>query len=305
MDPVHVISTTNDPWYPLGLPNLGNTCYLNSIIQCLLACSQTDNFISKLCSTQEGYDNLPHIFQNLYNHISDSSSLISQLRQSLGELDAFFFSTQQQDAQEALLKILCILDDCTKINLLNDMNCTPVFSSIIKNSFYGTMLRRYECQVCQHTTQVMEEFNGLTVKANGSVTNGIEGILDTDNITRTCPICGCLTLHSVYTGICQQPYITIVCVNRFQQSSSSGFTKNGSMVYCDPYISMPPVAGTLVGLVLHKGTTLTSGHYTAMVKANNKWYHCNDNHVTVIADIHNHLHSNEVYLLFYVKDSMY
>ena len=153
--------------------------------------------------------------------------------------------------------------------------------------------------------KTMEEFSGLTIQTKASVTNGIEDISDIHVRTKTCSICDRLTSLNVHSNICQQTNITVVCMNRFQWSPQGGSAKNHALVYCDPFIYIPPMAGSLVGLVLHKGATRASGHYISIVKAKNMWYYCDDSHVTIISDIHRILHSREVYLLFYVKDSMY
>ena len=98
----------------------------------------------------------------------------------------------------------------------------------------------------------------------------------------------------------------VICINRFHQLQNGSYIKDDTLVFCDPIIALPGVASTskLVGTVMHKGRTLTSGHYTAMVKANNMWYSCNDIDVHMMQNVERHLHSREVYLLFYVQENL-
>ena len=103
------------------------------------------------------------------------------------------------------------------------------------------------------------------------------------------------------SSIFHQPKIMVLCINRFCQLENGSFGKNDTVVFCDPVITLPNVSGKLVGMVLHRGRTITSDHYTAVVGIDNLWYSCNDTVVHNIPDIDNHLHSKEVYLLFYVK----
>ena len=152
---------------------------------------------------------------------------------------------------------------------------------------------------------LLDECTGLTIEVMASVTSGVENLSKAHNILRTCPNCHKITLHTTCDNICQQPNITIVCTNRFKQLPMGNFTKNCTVVHCDPSISLPNFVGSLVGVVLHHGSSITSGHYTSIVRADNIWYSCNDKVVSVINDIHSVLHSKDVYLLFYVKDNTY
>ena len=37
---------------------------------------------------------------------------------------------------------------------------------------------------------------------------------------------------------------------------------------------------TLLGLIEHHGVFIDSGHYVSCIKQSNKWYHCDDKHIT-------------------------
>ena len=37
---------------------------------------------------------------------------------------------------------------------------------------------------------------------------------------------------------------------------------------------------TLLGLIEHHGVFIDSGHYVSYIRQNNKWYHCDDKHIT-------------------------
>ena len=77
--------------------------------------------------------------ENLY-HNNNNRTEIQRVRASLCAADNFFASTEQQDAHEALLKILNILEVQSRINLFDDQpSLTPVYSSIIHKTFYGTL----------------------------------------------------------------------------------------------------------------------------------------------------------------------
>ena len=58
----------------------------------------------------------------------------------------------------------------------------------------------------------------------------------------------------------------------------------------------------LYGVVIHVGSSTSSGHYFAYCKnmQNNSWYECNDSHIGGLSSESNAL-NKEAYLLFYQK----
>ena len=49
---------------------------------------------------------------------------------------------------------------------------------------------------------------------------------------------------------------------------------------------------------LHHGVFIDSGHYVSYIRQSNKWYHCDDKHITETNLL---TLSNNVYLMFYAK----
>ena len=249
---------------------------------------------------------LPRLMKDLYSRKGARSLIIKEVRDALGTCDLFFISSEQQDAHEALVKLLDILEESTKVNLFYEqLDMTPVYSSVIHQYFYGTLKRTYECDQCHYTTTAIEEFNSLSIEAMANVCDGIEKLSQQSITDKTCSMCNMLTSHVVCTYISQQPTIMILCVNRFHQQQNGIYAKNDTVVFCNPIIHLPGVAhvSKLVGMVKHHGRSLTSGHYTAVITANKLWYSCNDDNVHQIQNIEQHLHSKDVYLLFYVNEN--
>ena len=56
---------------------------------------------------------------------------------------------------------------------------------------------------------------------------------------------------------------------------------------------------TLLGLIEHHGVFIDSGHYVSYIRQSNKWYHCDDKHITETNLL---TLSNNVYLTFYAKE---
>ena len=54
-----------------------------------------------------------------------------------------------------------------------------------------------------------------------------------------------------------------------------------------------------LGLIEHHGVFIDSGHNVSYIRQSNKWYHCDDKHITETNLL---TLSNNVYLMFYAKE---
>lgn len=57
----------------------------------------------------------------------------------------------------------------------------------------------------------------------------------------------------------------------------------------------------LYATINHTGTLSQEGHYHANVKVNDKWYGCNDSHIRLLSSEYDVLHSNQAYIIFYMR----
>ena len=194
---------------------------------------------------------------------------------------------------EALIKILNILDDCTKTHIVDDF-----YSSVIKENFFGSVRKVSVCNVCKTKSQDIEEIPYFVIPASGSVVGGVKHISNPSDLLLFCVKCNSSIMHTCTTTIWHQPKCSIILVNRFIQNSNGTITKSNSLLDCDNVINLPEFKGKLISFVTHLGPTTSSGHYMASVNNGREWYRCNDVSVT-LTDAN--FHSKDVYQLFYSK----
>lgn len=78
--------------------------------------------------------------------------------------------------------------------------------------------------------------------------------------------------------ITQWPPTLIIQLKRFYNRGKSLY-KNNTQVECPEDIELGEYTYQLISVVLHSGS-LAGGHYTALIKTNESWLLCNDNHVS-------------------------
>ncbi|XP_045065691.1 ubiquitin carboxyl-terminal hydrolase 22-like isoform X3 [Coregonus clupeaformis] len=297
--------TTNCTIGLRGLINLGNTCFMNCIVQALTHTPLLrDFFLSDRhkCEMQSNsclVCEMSQLFQEFYSG-HRSPHIPFRLLHLVWTHARHLAGYEQQDAHEFLIAALDVLhrhckgdDNGKKANNPNNCNC------IIDQIFTGGLQSDVTCQVCQFTRP---EHLGSGAKIKCSGCHSYQE--STKQLTmKKLPIVACFHLKRFeHSAKLRRKIITYVSfpleldMTPFMASSKenrmNGQYQQSVDVFNDNKYS-------LFAVVNHQGT-LESGHYTTFIRQHkDQWFKCDDAVITK-ASIKDVLDS-EGYLLFYHK----
>jgi len=157
-----------NPGKQVGVHNLGNTCYLNSLLQLMYQCTLLNVL---LLDNKEIFKSLPHFNQNevtnkyidfltTYTNTSDNSC-------NQDNIHKFIFPTyphrEQQDASEYLNRLIDLLKDIiTKIPLYININSKKYdLNKLFHHLFIHTSANTLICTKCNTTKSIANEINTI------------------------------------------------------------------------------------------------------------------------------------------------
>ncbi|PYH49149.1 putative ubiquitin-specific protease UBP12 [Aspergillus saccharolyticus JOP 1030-1] len=185
-----------------GLSNLGNTCYMNSALQCVRSVEElTYYFLNDVYKKDLNPSNpLAHngdvakayanLLRQIYDEAGQSSFAPRQLKQTIGRYGPAFSGYGQQDSQEFLLFLLDGLqEDLNRIqkkpyiekpdstdDMVHDKaalkefadKCWDIYKarndSVITDLFAGMYKSTLVCPVCDKVSIIFDPFNNLTLQ---------------------------------------------------------------------------------------------------------------------------------------------
>ncbi|KAF1495490.1 Ubiquitin carboxyl-terminal hydrolase 42, partial [Pygoscelis antarcticus] len=300
-----------------GLHNLNNTCFLNSVLQCLTYTPPLANYLlsrehSQSCH-QQGFC-MMCVMEVHVNNVLHSSASAIQPRAVVGVLTRIgehFQLGVQEDAHEFLRYTVDAMQRAC-LSGSSNLDISSQATTIVHEIFGGFLRSRVACLSCKATSDTYEAFLDipLDIKEASSITGALEDFvkpeqLDGENGYK-CSKCEQLATASKSVTIHCSPNVLTVCLKRFDAFSGRKISKEVQYPeYLDLGAYMSEAAGepllySLYAVLVHEGFGSRTGHYYCFVKASDgRWYKMNDASVR-LCDIKKVL-CQRAYLLFYAR----
>lgn len=330
---------------PIGLENPGNMCYLNSVLQGLSFSPAFSDWALEVAAKKIGrwkkdqdavlavslLTDIEHIMERSYaasgrKTLHGSALMDLDSHQTVHDMDPDigFGGSGQQDAHEFTQLVFISLQHLEGL-------CTPKrktkktqSGTTLDETITGTTYMTRKCTVCKGVVTTEDEWNILTLhvsSTNDSLSECFENIaekqtLDDDDMV-FCEKCKKKTKSVQQSRLSSAGSMVVVHLNLSIRRKSSTVklqrtvgipTSHELKLYSPAKRRYRKDAYELTAVVMHRGASTHSGHYTVYVRGEDgEWFLCNDEHVSrVQQDRLPFLHSKKKatlnpYLLFFSK----
>lgn len=300
---------------PSGIPNVGNTCYMASALQCIFNVPELTNTLKETESESE----LVHNYLKLAKK--------SNKRSMLGFIYSLtmFPVNRQHDSHDFLVNLLEKFHSEIKytINVKYKTNPTGLnklaidswikffnkdYSEIVK-LFYGQYHYQTKCMNCSNKTHKFEPHCTVTLPipdlpGHIKLSDCISEFQKPECIVKyNCDNCGIKDISATRkSSFANLPEYLIIHLNRFKYTRNTTdcfwrIVKNSDLVEIPLKLELRNSKYELESSINHIGGT-TSGHYISFIKKENVWYLCNDSSVSKIEGTEKEISEN-AYVLFY------
>ncbi|XP_042168671.1 ubiquitin carboxyl-terminal hydrolase 37-like [Oncorhynchus tshawytscha] len=219
----------------LGLPNIGNTCFLNATLQCLLV---LPSFSKEILHQEQLWSSSP--FSNLLRCLFDvhrsglpdsvanqasKADLMWKVKYSLSGYDLKYLGDTQQDAHELLVNMLCLLKEEGMILKTLGMNFTCPVSQL---EFQLVSVRT--CTSCGRESSTREDYNHLSLDFSPERTllSSLTLTFKSEKVEFTCE--GCKGLHA--SKVEQFHSLPLVLVLHLKRFGGPGGWRSWRLLFC-------------------------------------------------------------------------
>ncbi|XP_050388212.1 ubiquitin carboxyl-terminal hydrolase 23 isoform X2 [Argentina anserina] len=305
-----------------GLINMGNTCYLNSVLQCLtytepLAAYLQSGRHRNSCHIKNGFCALCAIQEHVSLALQSTKSILPKaLVCNLQRISRNFRKSRQEDAHEYMVNLLESMHKCCLPSGVPSESPSAYEKSLVHKIFGGRLRSRVKCLQCSYCSDKLDPFLDLSLeiaKANSLnkalVNFTAEEQLDGGERQYQCQKCNQKVRAMKQMTIHKPPSVLSIHLKRFRAHDPG--QKINKEVQFGPTLDLRPfVSGaypegdlkyTLYGVLVHYGASTYSGHYYCFVRTSTGiWLSLDDNDVKQVREMT--VLQQKAYMLFYVRD---
>ncbi|KAM7530986.1 hypothetical protein LguiB_034396 [Lonicera macranthoides] len=317
------IDTNDKSLVGAGLANLGNTCFLNAILQCF---THTVTLIQGLNScnhlmpcNSDAFCVLCAFRDHIELSLASTGRIVSPLKlvDNLRCISSSFCRFDQEDAHEFLQCFLDRLESSCNVSKIKDMTMSLSDDNFVKQAFGGRLVSKLRCCNCGHCSDTYEPFIDLSLEIEdvGSLPMALESFTKVEKIEDpdakfTCEHCKEQVSVEKQLKLEEVPKVAALHLKRFKNDGS--FVEK-----IDKHVEFPleldlgsyssgnqnndvELKYDLYAVVVHIGFSSTSGHYYCFIRAApDTWYKFDDSKVIRVREAY--VLSQEAYILFYAK----
>lgn len=291
-----------------GLDNLGNTCYLNAALQCLLHVPSLTNYVlqgwaeksllkrrANACALANHYI---HLTRAYWTTPEPPVLSTAALHAALGKVHKGFANGQPHDAHEAVLAVLKHLHDAmartpriepsqaaarVHREAWNDHVAKDGYS-VLTELFVGQMECTLTCSTSPPSV-THEHFQGLSLDVRGTLADSVAAMLEPVHIEDYAVDGAVQTKRVVYA-----PLVLTVHLKRQRADGS----KVDDPVEYETVMTLLGCTYHLFGICFHR-----DGHYTAACELDGAWRLMDDDQVRPYEATEDA--AKDVYMLFFKK----
>ncbi|CAK9321506.1 unnamed protein product [Citrullus colocynthis] len=304
-----------------GLANLGNTCFINAILQCL---THTAPFVEGLRSANhdmpcnsEDFCVLCAIRDHIELSLTSLGGIISPLKlvNNLNYFSSFFRRYQQEDAHEFMQCFLDKLERCLVSEAKDRVSSED--DDLVHKVFGGRLISNLCCCTCGHCSETHEPLVDLSLEIENvdSLSSALESFTKVERIGDPetkfkCENCKEEVLVEKQLKLEKIPLVTTFHLKRFKADSSFVEKIEKHLEFPLELDLQPYTLGgqdaevelkyELYAIVEHTGFSSTSGHYFSFVRSSpDMWHRMDDSLVTPVTE--DYVLSREAYILLYKR----
>lgn len=276
-----------------GLLNLGNTCYINSVIQCI---KSDINFVKNILEIKDNEDT--HVIikntRALLGALHGKYKVIkpTSFKRSIDYYLPKYDNKNQHDAHELFTDFIDLIDKITlKIDPPQENSVNPLFNSknnlyerwlkeiymgktsIIIDNYHGSLLLKYTCRSCGSYFYKFEEFTSIILhcRKNTNISDLINSYFEEDYVNVKCKEC-CNELsegveHEITKTFYKLPDTLCFVINKFKLDNKNDCNVeiDKRIDLCELFLSQDTSVYDFHSAVIHEGSSVNSGHYYSII----------------------------------------